>query len=81
MWPYEKHIILGPKEPEKIVCTILEATGVDAVIADVNDIKCVDILAATSPETEMIAKEALINNPFGNDDQQTPIVVVKQQKS
>jgi len=81
MWPYEKHIILGPREPEKIVCSILQATGVDAVIADVNDIKCVDILAATSPESEKTAKESLIDNPFGNDDQQTPIVVIKQYKS
>ncbi len=78
MWPYEKHIILGPKEPEKIVRSIREATGSEAVIADVNDLKCVDILAATSPESSRIAKETLIDNPFGNDDQQTPLVVIKK---
>lgn len=78
MWPYEKHIILGPKEPAVVVHSIQEATGAEAVIADVNDLKCVDILAATSPESECIAKEALVNNPFGNDDQQTPIVVIKK---
>jgi len=77
MWPYEKHIILGPKEPVQTVRAIKKATGAEAVIADVNDIKCVDILAATSPESERIAKEALVDNPFGNDDQQTPIVVIK----
>ncbi|MGB9804300.1 MAG: coenzyme F420-0:L-glutamate ligase [Desulfofundulus sp.] len=80
MWPYERHIILGPRKPGKIVAAIKEATGADVVIADVNDIKCVDILAATSPASVKIASEALIDNPFGNDDQQTPIVVIKVKK-
>jgi len=77
MWPYEKHIILGPRDPARTVRAIKKTAGAEAVIADVNDIKCVDILAATSPESERIAKEALVDNPFGNDDQQTPIVVIK----
>ncbi|HHW43673.1 MAG TPA: F420-0:Gamma-glutamyl ligase [Desulfotomaculum sp.] len=80
MWPYERHIILGPQKPGKIVAAIKEATGVDAVIADVNDIRCVDILAATTPASRKIAREALVDNPFGNDDQQTPIVVIKTVK-
>ncbi|MBE3585552.1 coenzyme F420-0:L-glutamate ligase [Desulfofundulus thermocisternus] len=80
MWPYERHIILGPYKPEKIASAIKKATGADVVIADVNDIKCVDILAATSSASARIAREALINNPFGNDDQQTPIVVIKIKK-
>ncbi|OAT85910.1 F420-0:Gamma-glutamyl ligase [Desulfotomaculum copahuensis] len=77
MWPYEKHIILGPRKPDQIVDRIRRATGADAVIADVNDIKCVDILAASNPESGRIARESLRDNPFGNDDQQTPIVVIK----
>lgn len=81
MWPYEKHIILGPKEPEKLVFSIREVTGAEAVIADVNDIKCVDLLAATSSESGRIAARALTDNPFGNDDQQTPIVVIKTSKN
>ncbi|WP_243174869.1 coenzyme F420-0:L-glutamate ligase [Desulfofundulus sp. TPOSR] len=80
MWPYERHIILGPHKPDKIVAAIKEDTGAEVVIADVNDIKCVDILAATSPASVKIAKEALVDNPFGNDDQQTPIVVIKVKK-
>lgn len=81
MWPYEKHIILGPREPEKIVSAINKISGREAVIADVNDIKCVDILAATSLQSAEVAKRALIDNPFGNDDQQTPIVVIKSKEA
>lgn len=79
MWPYERHIVLGPKEPGKIVAAIKKACGAEAVIADVNDIKCVDILAATSKEAARVAGKALVDNPFGNDDQQTPLVVIKRE--
>ena len=81
MWPYERHIVLGPKEPGKIVAAIKRACGAEAVIADVNDIKCVDILAATSKEAARAAGEALVDNPFGNDDQQTPVVVFVSEKN
>jgi hypothetical protein len=77
MWPFEKHIVLGPKDPHLVVEKIREATGAGAVIVDVNDTRNVDILAASSGvDTGGLAKD-LADNPFGNDDQQTPIVILK----
>lgn len=78
MYPYERHIILGPKEPVKVVEAIKKATGAEAVIADVNDLGCVDILGITKKEYLPAVKEALRDNPFGNEDEQTPIVVLKR---
>lgn len=76
MWPYDRHIVLGPKEPEKVAEAIKQSTGVEAAIVDVNDIGKVDILAATGG----VAQDALVgylkDNPHGNDDEQTPIVVL-----
>lgn len=80
MYPYERHIILGPKEPQKVVEAIKEATGVEAVIADVNDLGYVDVLAITRKEYYQAVKEALKGNPFGNEDEQTPIVILKKSK-
>lgn len=77
MWPFERHIILGPKDPQKIVEKIKEATCVDAIITDVNDTRNVDILAATRGVDKMKLIRYLEDNPFGNDDQQTPIVIFK----
>jgi len=77
MWPFERHIILGPKDPQAVVDKIKKATGAEAVIVDVNDIKNVDILAATGGVEQEMLKRYLEDNPFGNDDQQTPIVVLK----
>jgi hypothetical protein len=77
MWPFEKHIVLGPKGPQEVVDRIHEATGAGAVIVDVNDTRNVDILAASKGvDTGGLAKD-LADNPFGNDDQQTPIVILK----
>lgn len=78
MWPFERHIILGPKDPDRIVEGIRKATGAEAVIVDVNDTRNVDILAASKGiDLKKLIKE-LEDNPFGNDDQQTPIVVIKR---
>ncbi|MFA4886549.1 MAG: coenzyme F420-0:L-glutamate ligase [Desulfotomaculaceae bacterium] len=77
MWPFERHIILGPANPTRIVEEIREETGVEAVIVDVNDIGNVDILGASSGINQEDLIRDLKDNPFGNDDQQTPIVVLK----
>ncbi|OPY58358.1 MAG: F420-0:Gamma-glutamyl ligase [Pelotomaculum sp. PtaU1.Bin035] len=76
MWPFDRHIVLGPKDPQKVVDRIKQATGAEAVITDVNDIGKVDILAATDGVVQDILFDYLKDNPHGNDDQQTPIVVL-----
>lgn len=76
MWPYDRHIVLGPKDTQHVVERIKQATGVDAVITDVNDIGKVDILAATDGVDAEALTAYLKDNPHGNDDQQTPIVVL-----
>ncbi len=77
MPPYDKHVVLGPIVPGDVARAIKAATGVDAVVADVNDMGCVDILGSTLPSSTEWVSRALRDNPFGNDDQQTPVVVLK----
>lgn len=77
MWPFDRHIILGPKDPQKVVDRIKRATGAEAVITDVNDLKKVDIIAASRGVKQEELIKDLADNPFGNDDQQTPIVILK----
>jgi CheY-like chemotaxis protein len=76
MWPFDRHIVLGPKDTQKVVERIKQSTGVDAVITDINDIGKVDILAATDGVDGEALVSYLKDNPHGNDDQQTPIVVL-----
>lgn len=76
MWPFDRHIVLGPKDPQQVVNRIKQATGAEAIITDVNDIGKVDILAATDGVAQDMLFDYLKDNPHGNDDQQTPIVVL-----
>ncbi|MBE3581844.1 MAG: coenzyme F420-0:L-glutamate ligase [Thermoanaerobacteraceae bacterium] len=78
MYPYERHVVLGPKDPAKVVKDIKKATGAEAVIADVNDLGCVDIIGISNKLYADAVKDALRDNPFGNEDEQTPIVVLKR---
>lgn len=77
MWPFEKHIILGPKNPQQVVEAVKEATGAEAVIVDMNDKRNVDVLAFSSGIDAGSLIKDLADNPFGNDDQQTPIVIIR----
>ncbi len=75
--PYDACIVLGPKDPQKLAEAIKAATGIDAAIADVNDMRRADILACTAPVPPAELAACLLGNPGGNDDQQTPIVIVR----
>lgn len=78
MPPYDKHIVYGPKEPNKVTAAIKERLGCfGAVIVDTNDLKRVRIVGRTEGlETDKIV-HALIDNPFGNGSEKTPIVIIK----
>lgn len=77
MCPFDKHIILGHKNPQQVVDAVKEATGAEAVIVDVNYKRNVDVLASSSGVDADGLIKNLVDNPFGNDDQQTPIVILK----
>lgn len=80
MPPFERHIILGPKDPDRVARQVWRQTGLWTLILDVNDKGAVDILGSSLPlkphQVEFI-KGILKSNPFGNDDQKTPLIVIK----
>ncbi|OLP16384.1 F420-0:Gamma-glutamyl ligase [Leptolyngbya sp. 'hensonii'] len=75
--PYDQFIVLGPDHPQQVVNRIQKETGLSAAIVDVNDLKAVKILAATSGLSDRFLKQALISNPAGNANEQTPIVLIR----
>ena len=78
--PYDRHVVLGPKDPQRLTEKIKERIGAEVAIVDVNDLGCVDVMAATSGIREEELRAALADNPAGNDDEQTPIVLLKRKK-
>jgi hypothetical protein len=75
--PYDQFIVLGPDDPENVVNTLQKETGLGAAIVDVNDLKAVKILAATSGLSTALIEQALRGNPAGNADEQTPLVLIR----
>ena len=75
--PYDQFIVLGPDDPQNVVNTLQKETGLGAAIVDVNDLKAVKILAATSGLSTALIEQALRGNPAGNADEQTPLVLIR----
>ena len=75
--PYDQFIVLGPDDPQSVADRIYQETGLRAAIVDVNDLKAVKILAKTPELSEDFLTQALISNPAGNADEQTPVVLIR----
>lgn len=81
MPPFDKHIVYGPKEPNKVVEQLKERLGCfGALIADVNDLKRSRVVGESKGLDGQKAAKLLIDNPFGNASQKTPIVIIKNFK-
>ena len=76
--PYDKTIVLGPKNPENICKEISSLLKIDSAIADVNDLGGVKILACSNQSIKKVLLHALKINPAGNDDQKTPILLIRR---
>lgn len=78
MPPFDKHIVFGPDKPDEVAGRIKERLGCyGAVIADVNDLKRARIVGVTAGVNGALVSHLLIDNPFGNASQKTPIVIIK----
>lgn len=75
--PYDQFIVLGPEDPEQVVAQIKQETGLEAAIVDVNDLRAVKVLAATAGASRSLLGKALLKNPAGNADEQTPVVLIR----
>ena len=75
--PYNQCVVLGPLEPDKVACQIKEKLGYDVLIADINDLEG-QILGASSKELDkQLYARILKDNPLGQDNQQTPMGVIR----
>lgn len=78
MPPFDKHLVYGPKNPQNVAEEIKTRLGCyGAAVADVNDLKRAAVLGVSSGLDPKKLARILIDNPFGNASQRTPIVVIK----
>lgn len=74
--PYERAIVLGPADPDSVSSQLADALGVHVAIVDANDLRKAKALGASPHVDRGAVERALIGNPHGNGDEQTPIVVL-----
>ncbi|VBB06507.1 f420-0:gamma-glutamyl ligase [Lucifera butyrica] len=78
MPPYDKHLVYGPQNPAGVAEAIKKRLGCfGAAVADVNDLKRAAVLGASEGLDPQTLARILIDNPFGNASQKTPIVIIK----
>lgn len=79
MYPYTEYAVLPPNNPRKICQMIEKELGIPNVIIDGNNInvKIIEKSVSVTLDKEKL-REILLDNPMGQDDEMTPIVLVRQ---
>jgi len=82
MPPFDKCIVYGPANPDSVAEQIRARTGAyAAMIADVNDLKRSRVVGVSDGLNGELAANLLLDNPFGNASQKTPICVIKNYRA
>jgi hypothetical protein len=74
--PYERAIVFGPAEPDRVCAELAAALGCGFAIVDANDLRRAKVLGASAGVARSAVETALLANPHGNGDEQTPLVVL-----
>jgi len=74
--PYERAIVFGPFEPDRVSTELSERFGFGFAIVDANDLRKAQVLGASPGVVRANVERALLANPHGNGDEQTPIVIL-----
>ncbi len=74
--PFERTIVLGPENPDGAAREIAARVGAHAVVVDANDLGIAKVLGASTGVDRRVVETSLRENPHGNGDEQTPIVVL-----
>jgi hypothetical protein len=79
MPPFNEFAMLGPGDPEKTCNEIEEKFGIPTTIIDGNNIN-VEILGMSKslPVSKADARLILLDNPMGQDDELTPIILIRK---
>lgn len=82
MPPFDKCIVYGPSTPDAVAQSIQKRMRCfAAMIADVNDLKRSRVVGVSEGLDGEKAAKLLLDNPFGNASQKTPICIIKNYKA
>ena len=76
--PYNKCVVLGPLEPDKVAKEIADALGYRTIIVDINDLDGQILGASDSGIDRELYARVLKDNPLGQDCESTPMGVIRK---
>jgi hypothetical protein len=74
--PFERAIVFGPHDPDGWCAALQTQLGFGFAIVDANDLRRAKALGISPGLSRANVEMALLANPHGNSDEQTPIVVL-----
>jgi hypothetical protein len=74
--PFERTIVLGPQDPGAVAAAVARAANAHAAVVDANDLGVAKVLGTSPGVRGERVVAALGDNPHGNGDEQTPVVVL-----
>jgi tetratricopeptide (TPR) repeat protein len=77
MPPHDHHVVFGPRAPEELAAELAESLGCGVAIVDANHLTGAWVVGSSPGVDDRWVTAALMDNPAGNEDEQTPVVILR----
>jgi hypothetical protein len=77
MPPHDHHVVFGPRDPRGLAGELARELGCGVAIVDANHLTGAWVVGASPGVDETWVRDALMDNPAGNEDEQTPVVILR----
>ncbi len=76
--PHDHHVIFGPAAPDRLATELAAGLGTPVAVVDANHRTGAWVVGASDAVDRQWLARALADNPAGNEDEQTPVVLVRR---
>lgn len=77
MPPHDHHVVLGPADPDALSAQLAARLGCGFAVVDANHLSGAWVVGASAGVDRAWLAAALADNPAGNEDEGTPLVIVR----
>ena len=77
MPPHDHHVVFGPRAPEELAAELAEGLGCGVAVVDANHLTGAWVVGSSPGVDDAWVTAALMDNPAGNEDEQTPVVILR----
>ncbi len=75
--PFDYYVVMGPRNATATCRAIKDCTGHESAIIDANDLQIAWAVGCSNPSLKSTIEETMKDNPAGNGDQRTPLIILR----